>query len=141
MRIKPMSKITYAQIKKIYAAAQQKGIEIIQGSHDDELHNIVRLATNKTSISQLSKNEAIRVIDRIEGEPIIGENRATAKQVGYIKDLIKELQWDDNPKRLQGFIRKYTKIDKLDWITRKDASNVIEGLKRQVKAIKNVREG
>jgi len=135
-----MSKITYAQIKKIYAAAQQKGIEIISGSHEDELHNIVHSATGKASIGKLSKDEAIKVIDRIEGEPITGANRATTKQIGYIRDLIKQLEWDNNPKRLEGFIRKYTKIDKLEWITGRNASNIIEGLKRQVKAMKEERK-
>ena len=134
-------KITYAQIKKIYAAAQQKGIEIVTGSHDDELHNIVHTVTGKKSIGKLSKGEAISVIDRIEGEPIIGANRATAKQIGYIRDLIKQLGWDNNPKRLEGFIRKYTKIDKLEWITGRNASNIIEGLKRQVKAMEDTQEG
>lgn len=133
-----MSKITYAQIRKIYASAGQKGIEIIPKSHDDELHIMVYSVTGKNSIGQLSKNEAIKVIDRIEGEPVIGNNRATARQVGYINDLIKQLGWDNNPKRLEGFIRKYTKIDKIEWITRKNASNIIEGLKRQVKAMKAV---
>lgn len=134
-----MAKITSSQMKKIYASAKQYNIETIQGSKYDQLHDIVYEVTKQRSISKLTKEQAIEVIDRITGSKIIGANRATARQIGYIKDLAKKLGWQNNPKRLEGFVSKYTKIEKLEWISVKDASNIIEGLKRQVKAQEEVR--
>lgn len=134
-----MAILTKAQLKKIYAVAKTYGIEVIGSAKDDQLHDIVEEVTRQRSISKLTKEQAISVIDRITGVKATGENRATKRQVSYIKDLVKQLGWENNPKRLEGFIRKYTKIDKLEWLTVKDASNIIEGLKRQVKELEEVR--
>lgn len=136
-----MAKITSAQMKKIYAVAKEYNIETIQGSKHDQLHDIVYEVTRQRSISELTKEQAISVIDRITGAKVIGVERATARQVGYIRDLAKQLGWHNNPKRLEGFIRKYTKIEKLEWISVRDASNIIEGLKRQVGAMKGMENG
>ena len=51
----------------------------------------------------------------------------TLKQKLFIKALARELGWD--PGHLRNFIRKYYRRDGLDFLTRKEASNLIESLK------------
>jgi len=123
-----MKEITYPQIKKLYALAKQKGID------NEELHELVYQCSGKDSIKKLTKDEGIRCIDRIEGRRTAPQGRITQSQEAYLHDLIKRLGWQNNPKRLKGFIKKYAKVDEIKWLTVKQASNVIEGLKRQVKA-------
>lgn len=126
-----MEKITGAQRKKIYAVARELGID------NDLLHELVLRLTGKEHISELTKKEAIRVIDELEPRrPTRTVQRtgrqvllATRKQYWMINKLAQELGWDDNPKRLQGFIKKYAKVDHPRWLTVKQASAVIEGLK------------
>jgi len=51
----------------------------------------------------------------------------TLKQKLFIKALARELGWD--PNHLRNFIRKYYRQDRLEVLTRKEASNLIESLK------------
>ncbi len=51
----------------------------------------------------------------------------TLKQKLFIKALARQLRWD--PGHLRNFIRKYYRRDGLDFLTRKEASNLIESLK------------
>jgi hypothetical protein len=51
----------------------------------------------------------------------------TLKQKLFIKVLTRRLRWD--PDHLANFIRKYYRRPGLDFLTRKEASNLIESLK------------
>ena len=51
----------------------------------------------------------------------------TLKQKLFIKALARQLGWD--PDHLTNFIRKYYRREGLDFLTRKEASNLIESLK------------
>jgi hypothetical protein len=51
----------------------------------------------------------------------------TLKQKLFIKALARRLGWD--PGHLRNFIRKYHRRSGLDFLTRKEASNLIESLK------------
>ncbi|WP_069997837.1 phage protein GemA/Gp16 family protein [Cellulosilyticum sp. I15G10I2] len=124
-----MHEITYPQMRKLYALAKQKGLD------NEELHELVYQCSGKESIKQLSKSEGIRLIDRLEVKRVSPQGRITPSQESYMNDLIEQLGWNDNPKRLKGFIRKYAKVDEIRWLTVKQASNIIEGLKRQVKEV------
>lgn len=130
-----MYEITYPQIRKLYALAKEKGID------NEELHELVYQCSGKDSIKSLSKDEGIRCIDRIEGRKVLPTGKITPSQLSYINDLIKQLGWNNNPKRLKGFIRKYTKVDEIKWLNVRQASNIIEGLKRQVKELGEIEEG
>lgn len=59
-----------------------------------------------------------------------GYNRASEDQKNKIRKLEEALGWKDNPKRLRGFMKKYAKVEKLDWLTTYQASNLIEALKK-----------
>lgn len=121
--------ISKAQIRKIYATARELGID------DDMLHTYVFNRTGSEHISTLTIKEANSVIDglevhRIEKEGGPAKGMANEKQKRYIKDLADKLGWKDEPWRLKGFIRKYAGVEDLNWLTLKQASNVIEGLKK-----------
>ena len=121
-----MAKITAPQMRKIYAVAREQGID------KETLYELVEATTSSSSIKALTVQQANDVIDRLVGKQTI-KGYATEKQKAYIRNLTKDLGRDD-PKRLRGFLKKYTKVDDIKWLTQRQASNVIEGLKRQLVA-------
>lgn len=105
---------------------------------DNELlHTFIFNNTQKEHISELSKYDAMNVIDRLD-EMKTGvkktkpyrSNMATQDQVYKIKAIEKELGWKDNPKRLKAFMKKYAGVENLNWLTFNKASNLIEALKK-----------
>ena len=126
-----MSAITTKQNKLIWVLVSQKGLE------KDDLYLIINQVSQKEHLHELTKEEANRVIDRLHLRHPTPKGMLTTAQEAYIKDLAKQLGWHTNPKRLIGFVRKYAKVDDISWLTVRQASNVIEGLKRQVTALEN----
>ncbi len=123
-----MRHITVPQMKKLHALAKELGMD------DDLLHEYVSMMTDKTSLKELSMQEAIRVIDGLEGKKDYSKgDRISYRQEQYIMLLAKQLGWVEdekvNIKRLNGFVKKYCGVEDYRWCTRKLASNVIEGLK------------
>lgn len=119
-----MHKITTAQIRKIWATSKQRNLE------KEDVYGILEKLTSKTSLSELSINEAIKVIDKLEGKITENtNNQITNRQLWKIKELAKQLGWDGEPKRLNGFCQKYAKVDRVHWLTRYQAKNIIDGLK------------
>ena len=54
----------------------------------------------------------------------------TAAQRALIHHLFERLGWTDNPRRVQGFLKKYAHVDDLDYLTdKRRAIAVIEALK------------
>lgn len=130
MKAMPVPVISKEQIIKINTVARKE-----HGLDTQLLHDMVYEMTGKSSIRELSKYEAMDVIDCLTGKQPQNRplSRASVAQIDYIKDLEKELGWQDNSKRLQGFIKKFAKTERLHWLTPKQASNVIEGLKSLLK--------
>lgn len=125
-----MTKISNSQMRKIYAMAKELDLD------NDLLHAFTMNIVGEERISHLSKLQAIKLIGELEYKKtgirknVSPKSRATTEQIYKIRALEKELGWNDNPKRLQGFIRKYSKVDNIRWLTEKAASNLIEGLKK-----------
>lgn len=119
-------KISKSQIAKIWAMARELDMD------SDLLHVFVCNYTGLESIAALSKAQAIKVIDAMEARlnkrPA---NRASKEQLWKMKQLAKQLGWD-NPKRLQGFVKKFGGVGKPEWLTPAKAWRVIEGLKKLV---------
>jgi len=107
----PKNEIKSSQLYKIIYSQTQKNS--MRDCTDDELEKVLKVLN-----LFLKHNKATTV-------------KATQKQLNYIKFLAKELNWD-NPKRLAGFIKKYTGIDRMEWLNPKQASNIIEGLKKML---------
>ncbi|WP_018750687.1 phage protein GemA/Gp16 family protein [Paenibacillus sanguinis] len=119
-----MEKITYPQIKKIYGLAKQAKL------NDDELHDLVQVVTRSTSIKALSKNQAIKVIDRLtsllKGYP---PTRATPNQIWQINKLAEELGWKSDPRRLRHFLENRLHVSHPSYLSPEAASKTIEALK------------
>lgn len=118
--------LTNAQISKIYAMARQIGV------NGDELHDIVFGLTSCESIKGLSKQQAVRVIDRLnvlagfeKGVP----NRATPEQQFFIQRLAKEMGWSGDPARLRGFLEAKAGVSDVRFLTLDSARRIIEALK------------
>ncbi|OQB15732.1 MAG: hypothetical protein BWY15_00445 [Firmicutes bacterium ADurb.Bin193] len=125
-------------MKRIYACARECGM------NNDLLHILVFRETGKTSIKQLSCTEAMKVVGALEGPPRSGTQRSgteaekiperkgmiTQKQYNMIVRLSYVLGWNGNIKRINGFVKKYTGIESVKWLTKYQAGNVIEGLKK-----------
>ena len=113
-------------MRKLWAVAREYGVD------KDMLHTLCREELNEEHISMLSDRQAIYLIDRLQGKDAVKPSprgKITAEQKKYIRDLEIKLGWADNPARLAGFIKKYAKTTLLDWLTVRQASKVIEGLK------------
>lgn len=124
-------KVSVSQIRKIYATAKELGID------NDMLHTYVFNRTGSESISTLTWGEAYKVIDGLESHRIEKNGgsvpgRANEKQQKYILDLAKKLGWHNEPWRLKGYIKKFAKVEDVTWLTPKQASNIIEGLKKMI---------
>lgn len=124
-----MDEISKPQNRKIWVMAKELGLD------KDLLHEFIANITSKKSISSLTKTEAIKVIDAMEKQ-IKGKratpppNRVSKEQLWKMNQLARELGWDNNPKRLLGFVKKYAKVERLEWLTPAQAWRVIEGLKK-----------
>ena len=120
--------ITTAQMRKIHVLARDYGLD------NDLLHIHIQTVTGKDSLKKLSLREAVKVIDSLEKR---SSDRMTWKQKYFIDRLLQEIGWTDeqgdpNYQRLDGFCSKYYGVDSHKWLTRRNASNVIEGLKNML---------
>lgn len=119
--------ITPAQMRKIWAVAKERGLD------QEDVRQMAKVVSGMDSVSQLTKVEAIKLIDRLEGRQTFtlkeNGNIATAKQIWKIRQLIDALGWGDNPQRLESFMLKYTGVAKINWLTKRKAIGLIDGLK------------
>lgn len=129
--MKKMEKVTGGQIKKIYAAARELGMD------RDLLHEHMEMLVHRSSVRDLTKDEAITLIDSLEGKGVTGKGHATKRQMSYIYTLMRELEWtteDGKPdlERLNRFLQSDKagfKLDDYRWLKRRSASDLIEALK------------
>lgn len=144
-------KIDKWQIKVIHVLGQNNGLVDTMLKKEgklDQLHSIIFDITGKKSTKVLSFYEANLIIDRLKGNmkgnyytesfkktPNL-QGKISAAQISKIKAQMYELKkYDTNEytesieKRLQGFLKKNVKIEQLNWLSKEDASNIIEGLK------------
>lgn len=129
-----MAKLSNDMLRKIYASAKELNLD------NELLHTFVFNLTGCMHISSLTKNEAILVIDELEYKKTgirkqnpYRENMASQDQIFKIQALEKELGWDNNPKRLKAFMKKYSGTEEVKWLTFLKASNLIEALKKMNK--------
>ena len=79
------------------------------GLGDDERRDLLRRLTGKDSTALLDRDEMSRVI--VEQDHMLGHTAAEphhGSQDDMIHAIEHRLGWDDNPHRLQGFIRRQT---------------------------------
>lgn len=118
-------KITDQQRKKLFMLKKERGLD------DEMLYSMIYTITKKEYISELTKTEGIEVINALslhKSQKLRGNNMASNKQMNYIKGLAKDMSW--NKARLNGFIKKVGGVDDISFLTKTNASKVIEGLKK-----------
>lgn len=107
---------------------------------DEELHLVVQAQTGKESMRSLTKKEIARVVyvlgqmkDSAQGKKrkIAPCGTATDNQRRKVYALAKELGWD-NPKRVNGMVRRLFKIDCVEWLDYTQCSDLIEAMKAMV---------
>ena len=124
-----MTKVTTAQIRKIHVLARERAMD------EELLHLYIKNLVHRDSIRALTITEAVRVIDGLSGrgtEP--GREKATARQMHYIRGLMAQLGWTDEEgradmARLDGLLRTKFRLESHRWLDRAKASQVIEALK------------
>ncbi len=116
-----IEKITEKQRKLLFVLAKQRGMD------SELLHNYIEVETGKQSITELTKEEAKRLLNGLQEKKQTGKGRITEKQLNYIKGLIQNLGWEE--KALNQFIEKQYGISNVNWLSSKEAAKLIEGLK------------
>lgn len=134
------SKATPAQLRKIYVLARENGMD------SDLLHLYVSNITKKDSLSRISITDAVKVIDSLSGKKKGREERVTKRQEWKIKDLAKAMGWKNekgeaDEKRLDGFLRERMGVEHYKWLTKKEASHVIEAFKAMLERQKEEENG
>lgn len=117
------------QIKVIWSLGKKLGFS------EEDIRAILFRETNKESMRECTGHELNRVILSMQNVKSTEEqtgNRPSKKQVWKIRQLEKELGWQDEPVRLQAFIKKYYGVEQPEWLTNGQAWKLIESLKKVV---------
>ena len=108
---------------------------------DEDLHAVVYRETGKESMKKLSQGElntVARVLQNMKDgtkrdihskRTDEGGNPRTVSQRRKIYALCEELGWNDDPGRIQGFIKRVAHVARIEWIDNAKCEKVIEGLK------------
>ena len=123
-----MANLSDAQRRKIFKLKGEKGLD------NDTLRAYIHTLVGKSSIKELTIVEAIKVIDALEGPQSNGPDRISTKQQKYLEGLAKQYGWTTESgrtdmKRLNAWLTARYKVSNIMWLTPKNASDAIEGLK------------
>lgn len=124
-------------IRTLWAIAKSEELAL----SEEDLRAIMYRETGKESMRKLTQGE-INTLARILQNMKDGVNRdvhakrideggnaQTEKQRRKIYALCDELGWNDDPRRLEGFVKRITHVDRVEWLTIEQCNKVIEGLK------------
>ena len=128
-------------IRTLWAIAKSPELHMT----DEDLHAVVYRETGKESIKALTQgqiNEVARVLQNMKDgvsrstrpkRTDEGGDARTVQQRRKIYALTAELGWNDDPRRIQGFVKRMTGFDRLEWLNVAQCEKVIEGLKAILK--------
>ena len=128
-------------IRTLWAIAKSPELHMT----DEDLHALVYRETRKESIKALTQgqiNEVARVLQNMKDgvsrstrpkRTDEGGDARTVQQRRKIYALTESLSWNDNPQRIQGFVKRMTGVDRLEWLNVAQCEKVIEGLKAILK--------
>ena len=127
-------------IRTLWAIAKSPELHMT----DEDLHAVVYRETGKESIKALTQgqiNEVARVLQNMK-DGISRSTRAkrtdeggdarTVQQRRKIYALTEVLGWNKDPSRIQGFVKRMTGVDRLEWLDVGQCEKVIEGLKAMI---------
>ena len=115
-------------LKRFWCVCREHGIST------EDIYAKVYAEFGTEHISDLDDAALRYMIDLLDGKrthkPSRNSSMASYRQIALIEGIAKRLGWEDNPARLLGFVAKYAKVDDLQWLTKRQASTVVEGLKK-----------
>jgi hypothetical protein len=127
--------ISTAQMRMMYGLAKKCSMD------NDSLHGLVYRHSKVESIKDLTMYQAKGIIDYLMylsgQEKMEIPDRATEAQRAFIHGLARDMGWEDNPKRMRGFLESRFGIADIAFLTQEKASDVIEALKAMAKREQN----
>lgn len=125
-----------SSIKTLWAIAKSPELRM----DGEDLHAIVYRETGKESMRKLTQGEintVARVLQNMKdsaGDTYTkrtdeGGDLRTVRQRRKIYALTEALGWNTDPRRIHGFVKRTTGVDRLEWLTPAQCGKVIEGLK------------
>ena len=127
-------------LKTIWGLAKSPELQLT----NDEVHLIVMGLTGKESLKELNQKEINIVVQDLQSQKDKMKKRGnlgTQEQRKMIYKLTEELEWNDNEKRINGFVKRMFKVESLMWLGWEDCSKLIEILKKMVRRKENRRKG
>ena len=111
---------------------------------DEDLHGLVYRETGKESMRTLTQGEVdklARVLQNMKDgvkrdvnskRTDEGGDPRTVRQRRKIYTLTEALGWNNDNRRINGFVKRMTHVDRIEWLTPAQADKVIEALKAMV---------
>lgn len=115
------------QKKAIWAAAKGNGLS------KDDVYSVILSISKKEHMTELTYAEAAKVLNKINNRKygnVGAAGKITGKQIGMIENLAETLGWDDDT--LRNHVENRFKISHMTWLSTKQASDCIEGLKGMI---------
>lgn len=129
-----------ASIRTLWAIAKSPEL----GLSEEDLHAVVFRETGKESMKKLTQGE-INTLARVLQNMKDGVQRdtrskrtdeggdpRTERQRRKIYALTEALGWNDDNRRVSGFAKRITGVDRIEWLTVAQCEKVIEALKAMV---------
>jgi hypothetical protein len=124
--------INKTKIAPIYAISNK-----IDGIDNDALHDLVFNITGNGHISQLTEKQADTVVKKLMSleRKVTKNGKISQGQIKKIFFYMYQLKWQTetgqlDTARLNKFVKRMTGTDNYKWLAYRQASNVIEGLKK-----------
>lgn len=126
-----------ASIRTLWAIAKSPEL----GLTDGDLHAVAYRETGKESLKQLTQGEIDKVArvlqnmkdgvqrDTTSKRTDEGGDPRTERQRRKIYALTEALGWNDDNRRINGFVKRVTGVDRIEWLNVAQCEKVIEGLK------------
>lgn len=133
--------ISKEQIKNIWGFSKDVGVD------KDNLYCMIERISKKDSMRKMTKLQANKLIRELivlkDNNKIVknrsskrrtdtGGNKNTQLQRKKIYSLTAILGWNDNNNRINGFVKRMFKVDRIEWLSEDDCSKLIEILKKMI---------
>ena len=112
-------------IRTLWAIAKSPELHLT----DEDLHAVVYRETGKESMKMLTQGEVNTVARVLQNMKDTGGDIRTTAQRRKIYALCEALGWNDDPRRIQGFVKRVAHVDRIEWLNIAQCEKVIEGLK------------
>ena len=133
--------ISKEQIKNIWGFSKDVGVD------KDNLYCMIERISKKDSMRKMTKMQANRLIRELivlkdnnkkvknrsaKRRTDTGGNKNTQLQRRKIYSLTAILGWNGNNNRINGFVKRMFKVDRIEWLSEDDCSKLIEILKQMI---------